>query len=201
MQQPLYCALGDRCRDRLFASTGCRESIMISDCRIRISPNHSEEMALHSRKHPLCFRQRQPDHPRSVFGHRDATADLMNPNGPIAPTDSNTTRHFILNSRTPRQGHPSHPQLWAVSSVTAMVPASSQTKATAHGFRQVSLAPPNALGSTVPFLITNRYLFLATAESIVKINPVFLLISGRRERRYVLSVEVQMADCRGRANV
>jgi len=43
------------------------------------------QMVLHGRKHQLSLCQCQSDHPRRVFGHSGAPADLMNASGPIRP--------------------------------------------------------------------------------------------------------------------
>ena len=77
-----------------------------------------------------------------------------------------------------------------------------QCPATECRFGQIQFAPnPGAGGSTVRFLITIRYLFLAVVTKYSEMNAVFLLTSERRGRRYTSDVGVQMADCRGRAHV
>jgi hypothetical protein len=81
----------------------------------------TNKMALHGRKHQLSLRQRQPDHPRSLFGHRGTAADLMNANGPIrsGQFQHNPPLHPELTGPTPRLFN-STPRFWTVSAVSGV---------------------------------------------------------------------------------
>lgn len=68
------------------------------------------KMVLHGREHPFSLRHRQPDHPRSVFGHCGATADLMNADGPIRPEQLQHNPPLLSELPVPASGPPNTPR-------------------------------------------------------------------------------------------
>jgi hypothetical protein len=62
---------------------------------ISAGPN---KMDLQCPEQPLPLRQRQTGHPRRIFGHRRAAADLLNAkNGPVRPPGSGRSRNLSSN--------------------------------------------------------------------------------------------------------
>ena len=97
---------------------------------------HLNEMDLQRREHPFSLCQRQPDHPRSMFGHCRPPADFMNASGPIGSGQfqHDPPLHPALPVATTRPFHGT-PTFWTVSAMIAEQGRLAWQTATDYGRR------------------------------------------------------------------
>jgi hypothetical protein len=93
------------------------------------------KMDLQRREHPLSLCQCHSDHPRRIFGHRRAAADLMNANGPI--------RSDQLQHDPPL--HPKLPVFARIRSFAYNILRRNQTRTFSQDRYAAALAGPDAL--------------------------------------------------------